>query len=839
MDSSDSGMPGWVLAARRFIATGRQEFLARAIGSCADVSVREFLSCRELALGLQVSPEVLGPIAESLRSGGRQAEAAAVILLGLRREAMMAASPMQLDSEKREFTERMCRCAVSWSREAGFAECEATFAFILGTLALELREYRDSYAILNHSLTLSRELARFEPGIYEPHVCSTLVNLVILHAKTRQFPQAQAACKEAMAILHRLESHDRARYRPRAATALTNLGYVLGQVHQPLEAQAACEEALSIYNDLPSREMAACQPLVATTLNNLGNIFQELGQFPRARAAYEKALEIRRDLARHDPGSYRAGVATTLNNLGNVLLELDEFDEAERRYQEALEIRRDLVTCQGDVFRSDLAQTLNHMGNLLERAGDDEQAVEVSRQAIEAAESAGGVPAHRHLAKGQAEGAYLRVLAKLANGGDPAATFRCLAAMREGAVMAFGDAPEHGLSVAGEQLHQLGQQVGQPVKVLVVEAFPGTGLLAAILDSQPPYLVVSRCDAFREAGEALCHEIEAAPYRGDKKTASASNALIRRLAEDAWRSLPECIRGVLDPLEDHQVLISGDAYWTMFPWEGICLGEGEEDFLGLRRPLGRWGPLTGPAMAGLRRAHFGGGQRTAAVIAPWDTDLTHPLRATAVEADLVRQSLPRLGYELRPEGGFWLGTAATTAAMDTVLGDPPAVIHFTGHGGIDGNEEVMLLWDSVREHEVSRYGRAQFEQVKAARGRPDGKLLVNGPLVVLNSCVTGRAREHGGKREDLASAFMAEGAAAVIASPFPISEGVGVALGTDLYGQDDDGIGEAVLRIRRHLAATVCAEDPRLWPAWMLIACHGNPYACCPHQSLNGNCTDG
>jgi len=177
--------------------------------------------------------------------------------------------------------------------------------------------------------------------------------------------------------------------------------------------------------------------------------------------------------------------------------------------------------------------------------------------------------------------------------------------------------------------------------------------------------------------------------------------------------------------------------------------------------------------------------------------------------------------------------------MDTVLGDPPAVIHFTGHGGIDGNEEVMLLWDSVREHEVSRYGRAQFEQVKAARGRPDGKLLVNGPLVVLNSCVTGRAREHGGKREDLASAFMAEGAAAVIASPFPISEGVGVALGTDLYGQDDDGIGEAVLRIRRHLAATVCAEDPRLWPAWMLIACHGNPYACCPHQSLNGNCTDG
>ena len=250
--------------------------------------------------------------------------------------------------------------------------------------------------------------------------------------------------------------------------------------------------------------------------------------------------------------------------------------------------------------------------------------------------------------------------------------------------------------------------------------------------------------------------------------------------------------------------------------------------------MARWCPLTGPALAGLRRAQFGAGEKTAAVIAAWNTDPERPPYATEEEAEQASELLSGVGYSLRPEWRAWLGSAATAEVMDRVLADPPSVIHFTGHGGIDGNEEVMLLWDPVQEYEVFRYGRAQFEQVKAAAGRPDAKLLANGPLVVLNSCVTGRMREHGGQREDLASTFLVAGAAAVIATPVPIHDRVGLALGTELYRQGGDGIGETVLAIRQHLAATVCAERPKLWPAWMLIACHGNPYACLPHQSPGG-----
>ena len=37
-------MPEWVLHARKFIATGRQEFLAAALTACSDPAIHQFLS---------------------------------------------------------------------------------------------------------------------------------------------------------------------------------------------------------------------------------------------------------------------------------------------------------------------------------------------------------------------------------------------------------------------------------------------------------------------------------------------------------------------------------------------------------------------------------------------------------------------------------------------------------------------------------------------------------------------------------------------------------------------------------------------------------------------------
>jgi len=74
----DNQMPQWVLAARKFIATGRQEFLRQAIDACEDPDIQAFLSCRELAADDEVLVEQFAPLAESLYQAERAAEATAV-----------------------------------------------------------------------------------------------------------------------------------------------------------------------------------------------------------------------------------------------------------------------------------------------------------------------------------------------------------------------------------------------------------------------------------------------------------------------------------------------------------------------------------------------------------------------------------------------------------------------------------------------------------------------------------------------------------------------------------------------------------------------------------------
>ena len=156
MGDGDAEMPAWVIEARRFIATGRQEFLARAIDACGDASVGEFLGCRELPERLQVPDEAFQPLAESLESAGRQAEAAAVRLLGWRAVAIAADSPERLTPEIQKFTQQACNHATSLSRDAGFVECEAAFVRALGTRALKLHEWQDAAKLLDHSVEENR-----------------------------------------------------------------------------------------------------------------------------------------------------------------------------------------------------------------------------------------------------------------------------------------------------------------------------------------------------------------------------------------------------------------------------------------------------------------------------------------------------------------------------------------------------------------------------------------------------------------------------------------------------------------------------------------------------------
>ncbi|GAF71385.1 unnamed protein product [marine sediment metagenome] len=131
------------------------------------------------------------------------------------------------------------------------------------------------------------------------------------------------------------------------------------------------------------------------------------------------------------------------------------------------------------------------------------------------------------------------------------------------------------------------------------------------------------------------------------------------------------------------------------------------------------------------------------------------------------------------------------------------------------------------------FGRKEILDIKEylQYEQPDREKLLDQSLVVLNSCLTGRTRSHGGQREDLAWTLLDEGAEVVIASPLPVYESMGTRLGVGLYDPElapgSRCLGETFLHLR-------CLIERRyrgrhIWPAWSLLAYHGNPYTRLPH----------
>lgn len=76
----------WVSHARRFVATGRSEFLAQAIRVCQDEDLRRYLSTREVAEGYGSlgSFRTLASLIAGLRSESKHDEAAMLEILSLR-----------------------------------------------------------------------------------------------------------------------------------------------------------------------------------------------------------------------------------------------------------------------------------------------------------------------------------------------------------------------------------------------------------------------------------------------------------------------------------------------------------------------------------------------------------------------------------------------------------------------------------------------------------------------------------------------------------------------------------------------------------------------------------
>ena len=754
----------------------------------------------------------------------------------------------------------------------------------LGNVLSNQRDFPAGRRAFEEALDICRQLAESDPHIYRPNVAATLNNLGNVLSEQRDFPAARRAFEEAVGIYRQLALSEPRVYRPDVAGTLSNLGTVLCEQRDFPATRRAFEEALGIYRQLAESDPHIYRPGVAGTLNNLGNVLRAQLDLPAARQAFEEALDIRRQLAESDPQIYRpdlAGtlyslgvvlsyqrdfsaarraseeaaaiyrqlahsephiyrpaVATMLIGLGNVLRDQRDFPAARQALEEAATIYRQLAQSEPHIYRPYVATALNNLGFVLEDLPDPAAALNASRQAVHEAENCGADPSHLWLVKGLASAAYHRLLAHLADQTDHDPTFRCLAALREGHVRALADSPKESLASAQQALQDLAPRLPRSPHILIAQSLTNSRLLLALLDDTG--LHCHRADDFAPITQQIFDEIATVFDKTDRRPAPARRAAIESLASAAFAALPEPVQTALHPDSPHDLLISADPGLTLFPWESLKYATAPDAFLGLHRHLARFSPLTAPALATLAPAPFGNSQLTAAILCPHNADPDSPLRFAESEARQLAAELQSLGYSVQSH----IGPAATPDALNSLLQSPPSILHYTGHGDIVQdkknliqNEEALVLHSGDENHPTTFYSRRDLQLLKQQRQieNPKSKiqnLLPNHPLITLNSCFTGRTRDFGGQREDLAFTLLTEGAQAVIASALPVFDPIGQIFGTSLYApcfQSPLGMATTLLHIRRFIERILRELNSPFWPTWSLLTYHGNPYALLPH----------
>src|SRR6185295_702358 len=597
------------------------------------------------------------------------------------------------------------------------------------------------------------------------------------------------------------------------------------------EAMRCCEEAVRILQVLAAEDSQVHGPELARALTSFGTVTAEARNWERAMRLHEEAGRIWRALEKRQPQRYAPEIATNLNNVGGLLYQRGEFRGARDAYMDSLRVYRELEARGRGAPDECIAGVLTNLALVAEAQGEAEDGLSFARQAVEFVEHTGADPSGIWLQKGRVRAAYARLLHHQLGTSRSAHAFCTVAALREGAVRSIGGSPEETLEAAALELRRRSQGCGRSLRILIAEEGVSGTLLGLLGDPSPGALEWFQVPELGETALRLLKETLKVFDPDDLRPAKERRRALQVAGEMVWRNLPPQVCEALEPQSDQKVLISGDSFWSQFPWEALRFGSGEEDWLGLHRALARWSPLSAESLRSLRPCTFGRGFKTAAVLCPWNAggEAREPLPAAADEARALAESFKRLGYMLLPEGEPLLGAAASWSALNRLLSLPTlAVLHFAGHGANVVDEEVLLLHSGDDERPTAPFGPGNLRDFKAILGLE--KLLPSEPLVVLNSCRSGRTRYYGGRREDLAAALLAEGAGAVIGSAFPVYDALGKSIGESLYELDGSrGMAAALVAARRALERRMRQESSRLWGAWPLLVYHGNPFAELPH----------
>ena len=242
-------------------------------------------------------------------------------------------------------------------REIGDRAGEGTTLNNIGFVYDELGQYPQALEQYQQALAIAREISdRDGEG-------TTLNNIAGVYGHLGQYPQALEQYQQALAIAR--EIGDRAG----EGSTLSNTGAVYFSLGQYPQAKEQFQQALAIHKEIGNRAGEG------TTRIGIGAVHFGLGQYPQALEQFQQALIISRAVGD------RAGEGTILNNIGETYSRLGQYPQALEQFRQALSIHRAV----GD--RAGEGNTLNHLGFALLESSNVEAATKTLFDAIEVSES--------------------------------------------------------------------------------------------------------------------------------------------------------------------------------------------------------------------------------------------------------------------------------------------------------------------------------------------------------------------------------------------------------------------------------------------------------------------
>ena len=430
------------------------------------------------------------------------------------------------------------------------------------------------------------------------------------------------------------------------------LGMIYRQRERWKVAEGHLREAETIYRRLTEHEDATHQAALAGVLVDLAGVLADMRQFESARSLMADARPIHEALRAADPAGQRSSYATFMIECGLLLAAQQDASAAAECFRTAAGEYEALRARAPEAHASELALALANQALSMVNCGD-ESWPDTCKAAIRTAESA-EAPQFAWLSKGRVGACYPLLAKHAASKVNFLLAFGCLAALRNPEVRAL----QKNTSVLHESLQALREVealLKRRISFVVAHRFTGysgvQGSLLGIFSSDMPYFTAFEEPEFHARASGLMLEIESCFDAKDTRSFESRVAAFNALVNETRSYLPAKIRNEL-ARTDRDVLISGDTFWTSFPWDVLSSPDDP-------RTLARWPDISAAGLARLRPITLGTDSPSAAVVCPWNAISHSPLKGAKDEAQKVSRLLAGLGYSLLPAGKPLIGKLAT------------------------------------------------------------------------------------------------------------------------------------------------------------------------------------